>query len=52
MEREEPIIIGDKKYYEEDGSTKEWKTLNESYILINGVLLTLGKVEFSRMHIP
>jgi hypothetical protein len=37
--------------YEEDCSAKEWKTLTESYIIINGVVLTLKKVEFSRVAI-
>lgn len=38
--------------YEEDCSAKEWKTFGESYIIINGIVLTLKKVEFSRVVIP
>lgn len=45
-------MIGDQKLYEEDSSAKEWKTLGETYIIINGMVLTLKKVEFSRLTIP
>lgn len=42
-------MIGDTHLYSEDSSSKEWKTLNESFVIINGVLLTLKKIEFSRV---
>lgn len=43
MENEEPLVVGDRKLYEEDCSSKEWKTLTESYVIINGVILYLKK---------
>ena len=51
LENEDPVVIGDRKLYEEDCSAKEWKTLSESYVIINGIILYLKKAEFSRMPI-
>jgi hypothetical protein len=51
MENGEPLVVGDQRLYEEDCCNREWRTLNDSYIIVNGVLLTLRKVKFSRLSI-
>jgi alpha-tubulin suppressor-like RCC1 family protein len=42
--------MGDHRQYEES-SIKEWSTLKESYVLLNGVILTLKNSALTRMPI-
>ena len=51
IQNHDHFVIGNQKMFEEDCSSKEWKTLTESFIIINGVVLTLKKIEFSRINI-
>jgi hypothetical protein len=44
VENEEPFIVGDSALYRQDSSCKEWKTLGESFVLINGIVLTLKRI--------
>ncbi len=44
-------IIGDKKNYEEH-SVKEWSTLTESFLILNGVIITLKKISLTKINLP
>ena len=45
------MIIGDSNIEKKDHN-KEWSTLNENFVLLNGSILTVEGVSFTKLNIP